>query len=79
MFSFFRLKQWFPTFFSSLRTFDVTDPQLPTIMYYRSLPQLYQSVRCAKKRSTRVQVFCFHENIDEEQKKVYTSAGVLFS
>ena len=63
------LRQWFPTFFSSSPTFDVTEPQLPRAIYYRSLPQLYQSVRCAKNRSTCLQVSCFRENIDEEQKK----------
>ena len=64
------LMQWFPTFFSSLPTFDVTDPQLPTtkLQYYRSLPQLYQSVRCKKKG-------LYVENIGEEKKKICTSAG----
>ena len=62
------LRLWFPTFFSLLPTFDVTDPQLPTTIYYRSLPQLYQSERCAKIRSTCLQVSCFHENIGKEQK-----------
>ena len=28
------IKQWFPTVSSSLPTFDVTDPQLPTTIYY---------------------------------------------
>ena len=64
------IMQWFPTVFSSLPTFDVTDPQLPNkkLQYYRSLPQLYQSVRCKKKG-------LYVENIGEEQKKICTSAG----
>ena len=58
------LAQWFPIFFSSLPTFDETDPQLPTtkLQYFRSLPQLYRSVRCKKKG-------LYVENIGEEQKK----------
>ena len=57
------VNQWFPTYFSSLPTFDVTDPQLPTtkLQYYRSLSHLYQSVRCKKKG-------LYVENIGEEQK-----------
>ena len=42
--NFVSLMQWLPTFFSSLPTFDVTNPQLPTIICYR--PQLCQSVKC---------------------------------
>ena len=42
----------------------MTDSQLPTtkLHYCRSLPQLYQSVRCKKKD-------LFVENIGEKQKK----------
>ena len=42
----------------------MTDPQLPTTkpQYYRSLPELYQSVRSKKKG-------LYVENIGKEQKK----------
>ena len=62
------LIQRFPTFFSSLPTFDVTDPQLPQQSIAEVyLSDIYQPVRCKKKVYTSAGVL-FRENIGEEQK-----------